>query len=117
MTAFPASPSQCSFRPLSCQSASAAPQARQTACPTRAWVLAFSRAGSCDEDLVGQSPFDAGEQVVHARRDRHVAPIEAPSHFVEIFAKVFGRYPMMNAEDLPLQERPNAFHRVGMDIA
>ena len=40
---------------------------------------------------------------------------EAPRHFVEIAREVLGADIVMDADDLALQERPNAFDAVGVD--
>ena len=44
-----------------------------------------------------------------------LAPIEAPRHFVEIAAQVLRTDIVVNANNLPLQERPNALDAVGVD--
>src|ERR1700723_56017 len=72
---------------------------------------------SRDQPLVGQRAFRLGEQVVHAVALRHLATVEPIGHFANVAVKVLGRNPMVNADDLALQERPDAFDTVRVDMA
>jgi hypothetical protein len=116
-TGFLALPCRCFFPPLSDRFAAVVRQVRQMACRVRVWAPAFFRTGSCFQRLVWQATFDARKHVVHAVGHFHVAPIEPPSHFVEISMKVFRRDPVMDTEELALQKRPNTFDGVSVNRA
>lgn len=70
---------------------------------------------SCGQLLVPQPAFDATEETVHSVGDQHITAIETPRHFVEIPGQVLRRHPMVNADDLTLEERPYAFDPVRVD--
>jgi hypothetical protein len=45
-----------------------------------------------------------------------LAPVEAPCHFAKLAVKVFRRKPVVSADDLALENSPNAFDAICVDI-
>ena len=81
-------------------------------------VLACCLLGSCDQCLVRKfSAIDTSEQVIHAVGNGQLAPIKPPRHFLNVFVQMFRRNPVVNADDLAFQQRPNRLNRVGISVA
>src|SRR5581483_10182313 len=113
---FSASTSRCFSRPLSAWFARSVAELHQTAFRALAWVQALIPWVSCDQRLVGEPPFDAGEQVIHPLGDGQFAAIKAPRHFTDILPQMLGRNVVVDADDLPLQQSPDRLNRIGMDL-
>lgn len=78
---------------------------------------AFPAAVSCDQILVAEAAIRVGEKSVGPLAFAHAAQIEAPRAFRNVGVQVLRRDEVVDADDLALQERPEAFDAVGMERA
>jgi len=91
---------------------------RQTSYRALASALVLNLWGlSSDKRLVCQPSLDARKQRVHPFGDGQLTAIKPPRHFGNVLVKMLWRNPMVDADDLTLQERPNRLNGIGVNVA
>lgn len=71
---------------------------------------------SCDQRPISEATIRASDQCVHPSPLGNLAPIVAPRHLIHIARKVLGAHPVVDADDLALQQSPDAFNGVGVSV-